>query len=144
MEIEVTRKEKLNVKYIRFDIPIRHGDINYHEDDKSVCQAIENDGHLTLTIDIETGVVYGKSLIKHDVRIYSKVCDEGYYVLLDEYNCVVYQFRSYVPDILSCIDNGFGDYLSMIIHPDGSIDNWDSDNIYEIETMQKFESSFEA
>lgn len=144
MEIEVTRKEKLNVKYIRFDIPIRPGDLNYHEDDKSVCHAVENDGHLTLTIDIETGVVYGRSLIKHDVRIYSKVCDEGYYMLLDEYNCAVYQFRSYVPDILSCIDNGFGDYLSMVIRPDGSIDNWDSDNIYEIDTMQKFESSFES
>jgi hypothetical protein len=144
MEIEVTRKEKLNVKYIRFDIPIRPGDFNCYKDDIPVCQAIENDGHLTLTIDIETGVVYGRSLIKHDVRIYSKVCDEGYYMLLDEYNCVVYQFRSYVPDILSCIDNGFGDYLSMVIHPNGSIDNWDSDKIHDIETMQKFESSFEA
>ena len=144
MEIEVTRKEKLNVKYIRFDIPIRPGDIGCYNDDIQVCQAIENDGHLTLTIDIETGVVYGKSRIKHDVRIYSKVCDEGYYMLLDEYNCVVYQFRSYVPDILSCIDNGFGDYLSMVIHPDGSIDNWDSDKMREIETMEKFESSFEA
>lgn len=133
MEIEIVKKIKANVKYIHFDIPLYEGDIEYHEDDSELGLFIEESKRLTLTIDIETGncCLWGGSCLRHDFKVYSKVRDEGTYRLLDENHQEIIKYQGYVPDILSCIDNGWGDYLSMIIHPNGDIDNWDPDNIYD-------------
>ena len=61
--------------------------------------------------------------------IYAKVRDEGTYKLYDEQYNEIVSYQGYVPDILSCIDKGYGDYLSMNILPDGHIDNWNSNKL---------------
>ena len=127
MEVEIKTTQTLNVKYIEFDIPIYKGDITFNEDDSEIGRNIEENERLNLKIDIDEGKVlhWEDSNIKHNFSIYAKPIDEGTYKLYDENFKEIVEYNGYVPSILSCIDEGYGDYLSMIIYPDGTIENWD-------------------
>lgn len=74
-------------------------------------------------IDIKTGVIinWDKGNTAH---AFYKVCDDGVYSLLDENKNTIYEVESYVPDVLSIEDKGYGDYIDMIINENGEIHNW--------------------
>lgn len=50
-----------------------------------------------------------------------KVCDDGTYYLLDENKNVLMEKNSYVPDILSYKEDGYGDYIDMKIDVYGNL-----------------------
>ena len=54
-------------------------------------------------------------------RVFYKVCDDGTYYLLDCDKNIVAERNCYVPEILSYIENGYGDYIDMFIETDGSL-----------------------
>ena len=56
-----------------------------------------------------------------EARVFYKVCDDGTYYLLDADKNVLKEVDCYVPDMLSYIDNGFGDYIDMKIDGDGNL-----------------------
>ena len=74
-------------------------------------------------IDIKEGVIinWRKGTTAH---AFYKVCDDGTYSLLDADKKVLYEVDSYVPDCLAIEDEGFGDYIDMVIDEDGKIKDW--------------------
>lgn len=56
-----------------------------------------------------------------EARVYYKVCDDGTYYLLDADKNVLKEVNCYVPDMLSYIDDGFGDYIDMKIDGNGNL-----------------------
>ena len=59
--------------------------------------------------------------------LYFKVCDDGRYALLDADRQTIRSIDGYVPKIMCPGGNGYGDYVIMIIGPDGVIENWRAD-----------------
>ena len=132
MKVEIKTTKTYNVKYIVFNIPIYNGDLNWSEKDNEFCiKYYSNADLLSIRIDIEKGIAvnWADQELNDVFSIYAKVRDEGTYRLYD-YQCnEIVSYQGYVPDILSCVDEGYGDYLSMNISPDGRIDNWDSSKL---------------
>lgn len=59
-----------------------------------------------------------------EANIHYKVCDDGTYYLLDENKEILEEKNCYVPEILSYIDEGFGDYIIMMINSEGYLENF--------------------
>lgn len=129
MQIEITRREKVDVRYLKVD-----ADVRYWED-ATVNGETDNDGKLipcrfgnswAPVIDLETGFIQdwpeGTT-----AEVHYKVCDAGVYTLLDADMCAVKSIDGYVPDILSPGEPGWGDYIILSIDGDGKIACWDSD-----------------
>jgi hypothetical protein len=131
MKIELTIKKLVDVKYISFDIPIYIGDVEYSDNDSTFGNFIEDNERLFINVDLETGIIplWNVNGLTNTFRIYSKVQDGGKYTLYDENFNEVASYDGYVPEIFSCIDKGYGDYISMDIAPDGKINNWDPNKI---------------
>ena len=74
-------------------------------------------------IDIKDGVIVNwcKGITAH---AFYKICDDGSYALLDDDHNVLYDVDSYVPSILAIEDQGFGDYIDMVIDENGKIKDW--------------------
>lgn len=93
-------------------------DIGYRESD-----------YLELVIDLKEGKVLNwKDGFCLDTNY--KVCDDGEYVFLDEnmnevVNITEEYGQNYVPDFLALEDEGYGDYVCIIINGDGTIKNFD-------------------
>lgn len=132
MKVEIKTTKTYDVKYIAFSIPIYNGDLDWSEKDNEFSNKYYNDADLlSLRIDIENGVVIGwaDQELNDVFSIYAKVRDEGTYKLYDDQCNEIVSYQGYVPDILSCVDKGYGDYLSMDISPDGRINNWNSSKL---------------
>jgi hypothetical protein len=56
-----------------------------------------------------------------EARVFYKVCDDGAYYLLDENKNILIEKYCYVPSILCYIENGYGDYIDMVIDKDGNL-----------------------
>lgn len=129
LTVTVTRSEKRPVKYLRAECGVR-----YWEDAK-VDDVADEDGDLIPCrdgdywkplIDLETGAIEGWP---HGTvaDIHYKVCDNGRYTLLDVDRNVVVEIDGYVPKIMSPGGDGWGDYVIMTVHGDGSIMDWRAD-----------------
>ena len=85
------------------------------------------------TIDIENGVIinWPKGV---KARIFYKVCDDFICTISDENDNEVLQYNGYVPDFMALEDEGFGDYIDMVVDGNGTIKGWrfDNDSIKEI------------
>lgn len=75
------------------------------------------------TIELETGRIEGWPA-GTKAKILYKVCDRGEYEWLDANRNVVKVIKGYVPAILSPADEPDGDYVSMVVGPDGLIEDW--------------------
>jgi hypothetical protein len=75
-------------------------------------------------IDIDSGVITNWTQgVKADVHY--KICDAGSYYLQDsEGNSVLSIENDYVPEIMCPKENGYGDYIIMIVDENGKIENW--------------------
>lgn len=132
MKAEIKTTKTYDVKYIAFNIPIYYGDLNWSEKDNEFCNKYySNADILSIKIDIENGIVtdWAYQELNNVFSIYAKVRDEGTYRLYDNQHNEIVSYQGYVPDILSCVDEGYGDYLSMDISPDGRIDKWNSSKL---------------
>jgi len=76
---------------------------------------------------IEIDVTNGKINNWEDgnaAKIHYKVCDDGQYTLLDKDGEMLLSIDSYVPNVLSPKENGYGDYVIMDIDSRGFIQGW--------------------
>lgn len=116
---------------------------NYISDDaenpKMPFMEVEYDkcGHKSFywqpTIDIENGVIinWPKGV---KARIFYKVCDDFSCTISDESDNEVLQYNGYVPNFMALEDEGFGDYIDMVVDGNGTIKGWrfDNDSMKEI------------
>lgn len=155
MEVELTYKMKQNVKYIQCDIGVRDwedGEVNNETDSfpdeqdeprmPFACKTSEYEWRWKPLIDIDEGRIlnWPKGTT---ASVYYKVCDDVKLRLLnqnmeeitwyDYYNReMTNEYYGYVPSILECGDEGYGDYVIMDIDGNGKIDCFDKDNIHQI------------
>ena len=91
-----------------------------------------------LRIDIETGKVV--NFPENGIPMYLtnvKIVDSGTYILKDSNLKDISVHEGYVPACLSIEEEGFGDYVEIIINKDGYINDWeftqeDVDELFEI------------
>lgn len=126
MKIEVTRTEKVTVKYLKVQAGVRYWE------DATINGVDDEDGTLTPCrvgdcwapiIDLDAGVIEGWPS-SHTAQIHFKVCDAGRYALLDADRNEVKAIDGYVPKIMCPGGEGYGDYIIMDIGGDGRVAKW--------------------
>ena len=75
------------------------------------------------TIDLENGVIinWPKGV---KVHVFYKVCDEFGCTVYDKNDNEVLHYEGYVPDFMAIEDEGYGDYIDMIVDENGYINDW--------------------
>ena len=147
----ITILEPSDVKYLRIDVGPRYwedasikfedkweDDVDYLEQKKGVCPkmpfAVKDETKTyveyrwQITIDLENVRVleWPQGV---EARVFYKVCDDGTYYLLDGDKNVLKEVNCYVPDMLSYIDDGYGDYIDMKIDGDGNLVGFPKENM---------------
>lgn len=133
INIEVTRTEKVPVKYLKVSAEVRYWE------DATVNGVQDSEGDLipcrvgdcwSPLIDLDTGII--KDWPANTIAdIHYKVCDAGEYTLLADDLAEVKSIEGYVPDVMCPQDDGYGDYIIMHIGPDGAIANFVGDDLDE-------------
>ena len=144
MKINIIKPVEIEAKFLKVRAGVRYPEdsefietendrkVNYISDDeenpKMPFMEGENDkyGHKkfywTPTIDLENGVIvnWPKGV---KVHVFYKVCDDFECTVYDEYDNEVLHYEGYVPDFMSIEEEGYGDYINMIIDENGCIQN---------------------
>ena len=134
MDLTVTVKSKLDVRYLRAKMGVRYwedAEVNGQpepDEDSGELPKIPFGGgeYWHITIDLEDGRIEGWPS-GTTAKTHYKVCDDGQYELLDVDRKVVRSIDGYVPSMMCPDDNGYGDYVIMTIDGDGRIANWTAD-----------------
>lgn len=141
MKIEIVKTELVDVKYVGFEIMVSIEDFEFEETDKDTlnkffetdifsCAKEDVYDTINVMIDVDSKKLVGWMETNDIVSIFAKVRDEGIYRYYDkDKNVVLEKENEYVPDFLQVEENGFGDYLNMIINKDGVIENFNIDKI---------------
>lgn len=149
IERKVLRTEVTNVKYLlckigpRFyeDARILNKETFEWEDDnndnpKIPCYNSKTDCWEPI-INIDTGIIINWEQ-GVEAKIHYKSCDDNEITVTDEYDEIYYEYQGYVPKILSPVEEGWGDYVIFHVLPNGQIENWKSELIYELFDRQNF------
>ena len=145
MKITILKPVEFEAKFLKVRAGVRYPEdsefievennrkVNYISDDeenpKMPFMEVEYDkyGHKkfywTPTIDLENGVIinWPKGV---KVHVFYKVCDDFECTVYDEYYNEVLHYEGYVPDFMAIEEEGYGDYIDMIIDENGCIQNW--------------------
>ena len=145
MKITILKPVEFEAKFLKVRAGVRYPEdsefikvendhtVNYISDDeenpKMPFIEVENDkyGHKkfywTPIIDLENGVIinWPKGV---KVHVFYKVCDDFECTVYDEYYNEVLHYEGYVPDFLAIEEEGYGDYIDMIIDENGCIQDW--------------------
>ena len=145
MKINIIKPVEIEAKFLKVRAGVRYPEdsefieaendrkVNYISDDeenpKMPFMEVEYDkyGHKkfywTPTIDLENGVIvnWPKGV---KVHVFYKVCDDFECTVYDEYDNKVLHYEGYVPDFMSIEEEGYGDYIDMIIDENGCIQDW--------------------
>ena len=145
MKITILKPVEFEAKFLKVRASVRYPEdsefievennrkVNYISDDeenpKMPFMEVEYDkyGHKkfywTPTIDLENGVIinWPKGV---KVHVFYKVCDDFECTVYDEYYNEVLHYEGYVPDFMAIEEEGYGDYIDMIIDENGCIQNW--------------------
>ena len=145
MKITILKPVEFEAKFLKVRAGVRYPEdsefikvendrkVNYISDDeenpKMPFMEVENDkyGHnkfyWTPTIDLENGVIinWPKGV---KVHVFYKVCDDFECTAYDEYDNEVLHYEGYVPDFMAIEEEGYGDYIDMIIDENGCICDW--------------------
>lgn len=122
MKAIVTKKVEVNIKFILIEIAPRYiGDSE--DDDMRTDTPLLINGKWTARIDVDTGQVESWPIGK-ECEFFVKVCDEGVYTLFDDESNVIATMAGYAPNEI--VPGEYGDYVHMIIGPDGIVKNWPS------------------
>ena len=145
MKINIIKPVEIEAKFLKVRAGVRYPEdsefieaendrkVNYISDDeenpKMPFIEVEYDkcGHKkfywTPTIDLENGVIvnWPKGV---KVHVFYKVCDDFECTVYDEYDNEVLHYEGYVPDFMSIEEEGYGDYINMIIDENGCIQDW--------------------
>lgn len=146
MKINIIKPVEIEIKFLKVRAGVRYPEdsefievendrkVNYISDDdenpKMPFIEVEYDkyGHKkfywTPTIDLENGVIinWPKGVKTH---VFYKVCDDFRCTISDENdNNEVLHYEGYVPDFMAIEEEGYGDYIDMIIDENGYIQDW--------------------
>ena len=145
MKINIIKPVEIEAKFLKVRAGVRYPEdsefidaendrkVNYisndEENPKMPFMEVEYDkyGHKkfywTPTIDLENGVIvnWPKGV---KVHVFYKVCDDFECTVYDEYDNEVLHYEGYVPDFMSIEEEGYGDYIDMIIDENGCIQDW--------------------
>lgn len=129
IELEITRKEKVAVRYLQAECGVRYWEDATVDGVKdthgSLVPCREGDNWCPI-INLETGKIENwKPGVVADIHY--KVCDEGRYTLLNEAKEEVRSIDGYVLSMLAPKSNGHGDYVIMDVNADGVIQSWHPD-----------------
>lgn len=126
MEFEIKENKTVEVKYLQVHAGVRYWEdatVNGVEDEEGLLIPFRTSDTWSPIIDIDNGVILewpeGTT-----ADIHYKVCDDGTYKLLDENKKSIKKIDGYVPNIMCPEDNGFGDYIIMVVDEKGKINNW--------------------
>ena len=123
MKISIIKPVEIETKFLE----VRAG-VRYPEDSEFIEVEYDKYGHKkfywTPTIDLENGVIinWPKGV---KVHVFYKVCDDFECTVYDEYDNEVLHYEGYVPDFMAIEEEGYGDYIDMIIDENGCIKDWD-------------------
>ena len=145
MKITILKPVEFEAKFLKVRAGVRYPEdsafievenerkVNYISDDeenpKMPFMEVEYDkyGHKkfywTPIIDLENGVIinWPKGV---KVHVFYKVCDDFECTVYDEYDNEVLHYEGYVPDFMAIEEEGYGDYIDMIIDENGCIQDW--------------------
>lgn len=116
-----------NARFIEVDAGVRYWEDSYlngEPDTDGKVPLRHGDGWCPV-IELATGrILNWPEGVK--ANIHYKVCDEGFYWLLDEAKARIAKWRGYyVPNDFLCVgDNGYGDYIIFKIGGDGLVIGW--------------------
>lgn len=127
IEFQIMQPVQLVAHYIEVHAGVRYwedANVNGKEDADGTLIPCRDGGDWKPVINIENGRVEDWP-DGTEASVHYKVCDDGEYWLLDANKNRIAKYRSdYVPDLLSPMDQSFGDYIIMNIGSDGIIDGW--------------------
>ena len=151
MLIKIKKPTMVNVKFVKFNIPVRSDAFGFHEDD---IEAIKNNLNcadanfnnetrqfsIVGIVDIENGKFINWKQTTHEIEIFEKVVDCGTYSMYSDNNEEIASYNGYVPSIFECNEIGYGDYFNMTIQPDGTINYWSENMESKInDFLEKYE-----
>ena len=127
-------------KYLKVVIPVDWwiedvsiNDLTFDEDEtekfKQTFPSLFDDDNFVLNINLETGHIenWPDSTTGGDFRTV-KLVDIASYYIIDENGDLVEDYeRAYVPEVLSIVEKGYGDYLEFNVTPAGDIEAWKYD-----------------
>lgn len=123
MEARIKIEKQVNIKAVTINISPRYiGDSDDDDLPTDFPLLNENKTAWKASVDVDTGEI-GSWPIGDSREMHVKVCDAGFYQLIDDTGDVVAEKDGYVPDI---VPNDHGDYIVLKINENGIIENWDA------------------
>lgn len=116
MKITITRPVEIDIDSIRLILPMR-----YDDEDMPFEYPFRKDDVWDVTVDLDTGQIRNWPG-GHALDLYTKVCDEGTYILMSKGVVVAKIEENYVPNDL--VPGKYGDYVDLQIDDTGLIKNW--------------------
>lgn len=126
MKKEITVTKEVDVKYIQVSAGVRYwedAEVNGVEDKEGELIPFRDGDNWTPIINVDSGGIlnWPKGVV---AKIHYKVCDDGTYGLLDEFQALIIERDGYVPNILAPNGDGYGDYIILNVNVDGFVENW--------------------
>lgn len=133
IQFEITTPVSLTAHYIEVCAEVRYWEdatVNHTEDIEGTLIPLREGLNWKPIISLTTGKVLDWPA-GTDADIHYKVCDQGEYWLLDENKQRIAKWKGhYVPNNILCVgDNGYGDYIIMLINDEGYIEQWEAPEI---------------
>ena len=150
MKINLLFEKEVDVKYLYCDIYVNYledGIVNGKKDCEEkismpFIEKVKKEWRWKPLIDIDEGRIVDWPKGTTAEVFYKSVDDNIIYLLDEERNVIswfddvekeqVEYYDGYVPDVLDCIGEGYGDYVQMKIDEDGFIENFDKDEVEDL------------
>jgi hypothetical protein len=129
MKVKLKIEKEFDVKYLLAEAGARYWEdttVNGKEDTDGKLIPCRDGDYWKPVIELETGIIVNWKK-GTTANVHYKCCDDGVYKLLDENKNVIMLIDGYVPEMMCPEENGYGDYVIMVIDKDGKIRNWKTD-----------------
>lgn len=126
MKALIKKPVEYDLKFLKVDAGVRYWEdatVNGVEDETGELIPFKDGDRWKPVIDIENGKIinWPSGTV---AKIHYKVCDDGVYTIEDVNGSDVVVSDGYVPQSLSPIEDGYGDYIIMNIDGEGNIEDW--------------------
>lgn len=124
MKVKLKIEKEFDVKYLLAEVGARYwedAEVDGVEDETGELIPCREGDYWKPLIEIETGrIINWKEGVT--AKVHYKSCDDNTFKLLDKNKNVISEINSYVIDMMSPSENGYGDYVIMTINSFGYID----------------------
>lgn len=132
MKIKIIKEVEIEACLIDVDAHVRYPEDSSYWDKNDIEHECDNekpeipcfdDHNWKPIININTGkIINWDAPIK--CHLFAKVCDEFKCKIKGLNSEDIITYEGYVPSFMAIEDNGYGDYIDMIVEEDGTIKNW--------------------